>query len=392
MNRTVATYGVLLLGLLTASYMTWTAEDTGEPKEGVVLVQATADNLTGLSWKSEKLDVDISVRSDSVGSYLWVDLTEIKEKPAPKSDPADVIQDKLPETAPDDGHSDDDGHGHGDGDDDTDDTKHDEGAEDEREEAPVEMIREEKQQAFMAGAAGQKLLDALAPLMAKRLIELSGDKVSEFGLDDPTAVLTIRREGKPDKVLEIGGEAYGVKDRYVRDTDSGKVYLVDDQTFKPLQYAKSRLPERNLIPTDKDDVATVAVQGSGQQLTLEHKNADDKDAAFWALQGADQPNDVAEAWLDKVFRLRSAGYVQTADIPTGLTTAFTLNVTGADGVATQVTVSSGNNPDGKETWYAKSTHTRDLVKLHKVLASEAAEDLATVFSSDAESDAGEELP
>ncbi len=378
MNRTVATYLILLVALLGASYMSWTAEDTGEPEEGVVLVQADTDNLTGLSWMSDKLTVEVEVRSDTVGSYLWVDLTEIKEKPAPKSDPAEVIEDKVPE-AP---HGDDDGHDHGD--DDHDDSEHEAGAEDEEE--PVEMIREEKQQAFMAGEAGDKLMASLAPLMAKRLIELSGDKVSEFGLDDPEAVLTIRRQGKPDKVLEIGGEAYGVKDRYVRDTDTGKVYLVDDQTFKPLQYGKSRLPERNLIPTDKEDVVTVTVEGSGQQVTLEHRNRDDKDAEFWAAQGSDEASDVAEAWLDKVFRLRSAGFIQTAEIPTGLTAAFTLVATGADGVATSVTVSSGNDPDGKETWYAKSTHTRELVKLHKVLASEAAEDLATVFNSDAESD------
>lgn len=385
MNRTVTTYLVLLVGLLGASYMSWTAEDTGEPAEGVVLVQADSESLTGLNYTSDKLVVDIQVRSDAVGDHLWVDLTEIKEKPAPKTDPAEVIEDKVPEE-PAEVHSDDDGHDHGD--DDEDDTEHEAGAEDEEEEAPVEMIREEKQQAFMAGDAGQKLMDSLAPLMAKRLIETSGDKTSEFGLDDPDAVLTIRRQGKPDRVLEIGGEAYGVKDRYVRDTDSGKVYLVDDQTFKPLQYAKSRLPERNLIPTDKGDVVSVAVDSDGQKVTLEHRNRDDKDAEFWGVQGSEDASDVAEAWLDKVFRLRSAGYIQTADIPTGLTPAFTMIVTGADGVATSVTVSSGNDPDGKETWYAKSTHTRELVKLHKVLASEAAEDLATVFNSDEGDDEG----
>jgi hypothetical protein len=384
-NRTVTTYLVLLVGLLGASYMSWTAEDTGEPAEGVVLVQADSESLTGLNYTSDKLVVDIQVRSDAVGDHLWVDLTEIKEKPAPKTDPAEVIEDKVPEE-PAEVHSDDDGHDHGD--DDEDDTEHEAGAEDEEEEAPVEMIREEKQQAFMAGDAGQKLIDSLAPLMAKRLIETSGDKTSEFGLDDPDAVLTIRRQGKPDRVLEIGGEAYGVKDRYVRDTDSGKVYLVDDQTFKPLQYAKSRLPERNLIPTDKGEVVSVAVDSDGQKVTLEHRNRDDKDAEFWGVQGSEDASDVAEAWLDKVFRLRSAGYIQTADIPTGLTPAFTMIVTGADGVATSVTVSSGSDPDGKETWYAKSTHTRELVKLHKVLASEAAEDLATVFNSDEDADEG----
>lgn len=369
MNRTVMTYLVLLLGLLGASYMAWTTEETGEPAEGVVLVQADAESLTGVSWTSDKLVVDIEVRSDAVGSYLWVDLTEIKETPKPKDDPAEVIPDPPV-----------DGDDHGD--EDHDDAEHDDDAEGEAPEEPVEMVREEKQQAFMAGEAGQKLIEAMAPLMAKRLLEVSGDNAAEFGLDAPEATLTIRRKGKADRVLEIGGEAYGVKDRYVRDTDSGKIYLVDDQTFKPLQYAKSRLPERNLIPTEQDDVVSVVVTGGGATATLEHKNRDDKDAEFWALAGSEDASDVAEAWLDKVFRLRSAGYIQTADIPTGLEPAFVLTVTGSDDTVTTVTVSKGLDADGKETWYAKSTHTRELVKLHKVLASEAAEDLATVFSSD----------
>ncbi len=79
--------------------------------------------------------------------------------------------------------------------------------------------------------------------------------------------------------------------------------------------------------------------------------------------------------------------MQTADTPTGLEPAFTLTATGADGTATTVTVSQGQDPDGKETWYPKGCHTRELVRLHKVLASEAAEDLATVFNADAEAEA-----
>ncbi len=373
MNRTVNIYLVLLIGLLTASYLSWTAEDVGEPEDGVVLVAGDSESLAGLKWTSEKLNVYIEVRNDEIGRYLWVDLVEIKEKPKPKDDPADVIADEPESPAVDDDHSDE---AH---------EAHEAPAEEEaEEEAPVEMVREETKKAFLAGAAGQKMLDSLAPLTARRQINVADDKVAEFGLDEPDAILTLHRNGKPDRVLEIGGEAYGIKDRYVRDTESGKVYLVDNQIFKPLQFAKSRLPERNLIPTDKDEVVQVEVMslGGNEKVTLEHKNRDDKDAAFWAMPGTEVANDVAEAWLDKVFRLRSAGFVQSEDVPTGLETAFTLTATAEDGTTTQVTVSKGNNPDGKETWYGKSTHTRELVKLHKVLASEAAEDLSTVFSSE----------
>ncbi len=391
MNRTITIYGVLLCAALVASYFSWTAEDTGEPAEGVVLVAAEVDDVEGISWSSEKLQVELEVRSDTHGEYLWVDLVEIKEKPAPRTDPADVIDGTDEGAADEDGpdvHGPDDGHDHGD-----DDAAHADPEEDEPVEEPEpEMIKEEKRQSFMAGEAGRKLLAKLAPLTAQRLIEVTGDKAAEFGLDEPKATLTIRRRGKPERVLEIGGEAYGVKDRYVRDLESGKVYLVDDQTFKPLQYAKSRLPERELSPLDEEDITTVTVTDGASKVTLEHENRDDREAQYWALEGETESNETAEAWLDKVFRLRSAGYVQAEDMPTGLETAFVMTATGEDGTTTSITVSMGSNPDGKETWYARSDHTRELVKLHKVLASEAAEDLATVFSADeGAEDVGEAL-
>jgi hypothetical protein len=43
-------------------------------------------------------------------------------------------------------------------------------------------------------------------------------------------------------------------------------------------------------------------------------------------------------------------------------------------------VFTGTNEKGEESWYARSQHTRELVKLDKTLASETREDLETVLA------------
>ena len=92
-----------------------------------------------------------------------------------------------------------------------------------------------------------------------------------------------------------------------------------------------------------------------------------------------QADAVAEGWLDKFFRLRSRGYVQTDEVPTGLTSQFTVQTTDEAGVSARLEVLTGTDEKGEEGWYARSQHTRELVKLDKRLASETREDLDTVL-------------
>ncbi len=206
------------------------------------------------------------------------------------------------------------------------------------------------------------------------------DRLADYGLDEPKATLVIVRKGRPERTFEVGGETYGTRDKYVRDAESGKIYLVDDQVLRPLQYARTRLPERNLLPVEPEEIVKLTIQGPAGSLELEHRNREDKKAEAWVRAGTDTADDAAETWLEKVFRLKSTGYVQPDETPTGLETAFSLAVEDADGVTTHLEILKGRDEKGNEAWYARSEHTRGLVKLHKVLASEAAEDLGTLFA------------
>ena len=67
---------------------------------------------------------------------------------------------------------------------------------------------------FKAGKAGDELLAALSPMIAKRsLSNLPDEKLAPLGLAEPEATLTIQRAGKPDRVFDVGGAAFGTRDR-----------------------------------------------------------------------------------------------------------------------------------------------------------------------------------
>ena len=75
---------------------------------------------------------------------------------------------------------------------------------------------------FIAGDNGNKLLDALSPLVAIRSLDTDID-IATLGLDEPSATLTVTSKGQ-NRLFSIGDEAYGTKDLYVRDDASQEIF------------------------------------------------------------------------------------------------------------------------------------------------------------------------
>ncbi len=374
MSKQVIVLGVCLGAALVCSYLSWTSEEGTDEDDTIVMLDADLEDIEKVTWDSEKLDVVLVGKSDERGDYLWVTTTERKRVPKEKSH-----DNPDPEAG--------------------DPTEHDgiEGNEDdgtegqeppEPPELPEEDEYEDKVKHFKAGGAGDDLLTSLAPMEAARVLSGVGeDKYEDFGLTEPDATLTVQRKGKEAKVFKIGGEAYGTRDRYVLDTGEGIVYLVDQDLLRPLKYATTRLPDRNLTELGKAEITRVSLSTicepletdcEGVTVELEQQNAQDKDNAFWAPVGSDEPSETAEAWLDKALGLKSASYVQDEDQPIEIAPKLHLIVQD-DETVTTIEISRGVNPDGDETWYARSEHTRELVRLHRTQASEVVEDVESVL-------------
>jgi hypothetical protein len=239
---------------------------------------------------------------------------------------------------------------------------------------------------FKAGPAGDTIIEGLAPFTVKRALEGVGDdKLADLGLDDPEATLTITRRGRAPKTYELGGNVFGGSNVYVRDPEGGKVYVADAKLIRPLQTAKRTLPDRNLIGLELKQIETLTVKTAEASATFQQNNPDDPQAVYWSNEGESSANPAAAAWIDKVLRLRASKYVQTDAAPGNLEEVYTYVVHGTDRTTTSVQVYRVWGSDGEDEWYARSEHTRGLVKLHRSLAAETATDLPSALEGAAPS-------
>lgn len=358
MNKQVLLLGGLLGLALVGSYMSWTSEDAAADREGVVLLDAAPEQLAGVLWTSENLDVEISRRSDALGDYLWVKTTERKEVEVPVEpveSTATVAPPPEPGVDPAAGE----------------DTES--GSEPSEPEVEVEIRTTITE--FKAGPTGDELFASLAPMVAQRRLDVGADRYADFGLDSPEATLQVQREGKEPKAIQIGGSAYGTRDRYALDGET--VVLLDQEMLRPLKFATTRLPDRELYGVETPDIVGVRIEGEGVQLQLQQLNADDARNAGWAYAGQDaaEPDESAGAWMAKALGLKAKNYVQADNAPVSTTPVLTLELAVEGGAPHKVEILQGTDLAGAEQWYARSSHTRELVVLHEAQASELVADL-----------------
>jgi hypothetical protein len=372
MKQTFILTGILGASLL-GSYVTWTSDST-EPTEDGIAIFSSLD-LMKLEYKSENVDVTIAKRSDPSGDYHWVSVTErkrIKKPKPPKPEPTEK-EAETPEanaaepeaTAAEAAEPE---------------ATAAEAAEPEAtaaEAAEPEEIEEIETNvlAFRGNNTAEKLWEAFSPLMAVRQLDADPSLASLGFGGEKSGVITISQRTE-ELVLEIGGETYGSKDRYLK--HKGKVYLVDDKHLRSISSAKARLIERRVHPLTEKEIDQVSLSYGHQQVILNQHNSDDRAAAFWARDGESKEDSAAGTWLGKLFRIKVQSYVEE-DPSRYLTPVFTTTLTGKEQRWTVEIFrdGDGSNPD----YYAKTTFNHSLVKLTKSLASDAAEDISAIFNT-----------
>ena len=364
MIRSVAIYGGLLAITLGVAWQRWTAEPEPDLEGKIVLLQGDAEDIEKIVWKTDDSESLIEQRSDEKGTYLWVDHTKWKEvkKPTPEEAPEEAPEgeDAPAEDAP---------------------------AEDapEGEEAPAEEPVEEEVErvaevlAFKAGEKGDELMANLSPMMAIRRLEgVDAEKLETIGLAEPTGQMIVVRKGRT-ATLDVGGEAFGTRDIYLRDTEDGTIYLVDDEIIRPLKYARTRLPDRTLFSVERPKIATATLTGPlGNALAISQKNADDAENAVWIRSNSPvEEDEQLNTWMDQAMKLKGSTYAKPEEMPEGLITQFSLTLTTEGGESETLEVlREGEDGD----WWGRSEHTRGLIKLLKGPSSSLAEDVDTLLA------------
>jgi hypothetical protein len=343
MKRGVIAYAAVLLVALVLAYRSWTHEGDVDLSEATVVIAGDPEDLEGIDYSSDKIDVSLDVLEDAHGKYVWVTAT-----------PKGTAEKKEEETKePPDPHA-----------------------------PPKEEEDDGKAEEFKAGKSGDTIVEGMAPFVVKRQLEgVSDDQLAELGLSPPEGSLTIRRKGRDPKTFELGGGKYGGSNFYARDPEDGKIYLVDGTLIRPLQSAKRTLPDRTLVGVANNEIEKIEVRSGDASATFVQHNPDDAEANFWSTAGSESKNAAAATWVDKTLAMRSSSYIPASAEPEGLEEAFSFTAFTSDKKQVTVTVYRAWVEGGEESWYARSEHTRALVQLHRSAASDAHADLATVMDS-----------
>lgn len=330
MSKSVFVYAGLLVLSLGAAWSRYTGEEPVE-KEGVQLLDVKADDLETVVYTSPDLTVTFELKTDDFGRYGWATVEERKKG-------------KEGEPPPD-----------------------------------------PKVTRFKTGSAADKVVEAFAPMFALRELAATTDEatLTSFGLKEPDTTVAVTHRGKT-VTFDLGGETYGTKDRYARNQADGKLYVIDDEPFKTLKFAATRLPERQLLAGKVEAISGARLGVGGATASWSQKNRDDRAAAFWEREGAGKDETFGN-WMGKALKLKSTAYAQEGEAPTDLVPAFDLTIR-ADGQKPETVRLQSSGED----WYAQSESTRGLVKLSRSAAKDVAEDAKDVVEGRAP--AGDDKP
>ncbi len=327
--REVIVLGSLLAVSLVGAFFTWTAEEPlPNAEDRIDMFAASSGEVTGIAWKSDTLTVQVEKRSDALGEYSWITVTEPKQgKIRPPGD-----TDSEPE-------------------------------------------EEAKVTSFKGNDDAEEIWRLFSPLRAMR--ELSAADSAVYKLDQPLATIELTRASGVLS-LPVGAETYGGKDRYVGLGD--KVFLVDDVDLKPLQFGKSRLMERRLQPVAVEEADVVRVAQGETNVPFTHKNRSDAEADFWSRGGTDTPDAAASAWLTKLFKLRVQAYVEESELPeTELVLSYEVE---GQGKTWKVEILKENKPE-RPDFFAKTPFNRGAVKLTRSMANDMIADAPAVLAGTA---------
>ncbi|MEJ7731630.1 MAG: DUF4340 domain-containing protein [Polyangiaceae bacterium] len=226
--------------------------------------------------------------------------------------------------------------------------------------------------------AGQKLLDALAPLKALRAIgKVPDDRAAEFGLGEPEGSLTVGYKSGPRKLV-IGGPTPGGADRYVRDEASGEVYVLKGDVYRDLDSAEQRLVERDLHEWKEPEIAKAKISAGGKAREVVRGGSGDG-KKFWADGASPGTNDETVGnWISKLDRLRPTEYVLAA--PEGQESVVRVDYasSGNPSLGYVELVKVPAKDGGKAEWYVTSERLRAYGKVAANNAEQVEQDIGAV--------------
>ena len=262
--RILSFHGGLLLLAAGAAYMAWSDNGEGSSQSGerFEVWGGLPASVTSVEYSGENSSAKVDVRKDDAGQYCLVNSSKEQSKPAGLRPP------ELQEDEPGKG----------------------------------KIVAKR----FISVSGCEKLLSGLAPLIAERAVGMvSKDRYAEFGLDKPAGKLVLK-VGGAQRQLTIGGMTPGGGDYYSLVPETGQVFAIGGDLVRLLDYAESRLIERELHSFDPEKAKAVEVLAKEQRTTFVRMEGK---VDGWARGGRpDVADETAGNWMSKLGRVRLAEF------------------------------------------------------------------------------------
>ena len=227
---------------------------------------------------------------------------------------------------------------------------------------------------LLSVSAAEKLAEAIAPLRSPRALgPIGDDKAREFGLDIPDGTLVVV-VGGVERRLVVGGVTPGGSDRYVRNPETGEVYVLRGDIFRDIDTPEARLVERDLHEWKDGEVRRATLRARGKARDVVHGGSESK--RVWAdATSADQADETIGNWMGKLDRLRPTEYRTSPPEPR--TDVARIEYSSGDLLGFLEIVKSPAS-DGKADYFVRTERTRLFGKVSGALAEQVEQDAESI--------------
>lgn len=225
--------------------------------------------------------------------------------------------------------------------------------------------------------------DALKRVMpiesVRDLGRVQAEKLKEFGLEPPTAWLSLSINGQTVK-FRVGKKTYGHSSFYLQQDPNGPVSLVSSALLSVVDFRPPRYKELRLLGLQPKKIIQMTMDcGSKGKRTFLHKDRLKPKAETWLVKGAEDSTDTLyRNWMKKLLHQSLVEYLEQAPktVP-GASCHFTFSMDG--GAKTSAELAWISDPSGKQTYYGHSDFSDDWVRLEPSTASSVVADISSVL-------------
>ena len=328
-GKAVAIQGGLAAVGLLAAHLTWQREPERAPGE-VNIIDATKNDLGAVHYEDDKVAYDMTRAREQGEEGIWIHFVD-KAVP-PKAEPK---PDGKPPEPP-------------------------------ASSTPPRDLR--------GSEAATKVLDQFSPLRSPRAFGvLDAQKIKELGLEGSTKKLDVTAKG--DTRHFTIGQPQGTPggESFIRDSASGRVYVMPRGLLSDLQAAQARLIDRRMHAFNPADFDRIKLTVGGKskefvQIGRERGNA----AQLAPADKPDKPDQTLHNWHDTIWRTFPMEILGRGEMPKNGAPKVAARIEYFDGkkslgwmeLGKLESSTAGQSGGGATEIMARSEHTPSWVSLH----------------------------